>query len=256
MFSSRAAIIFAVLATLFAVGCHPRIFFGSGSPGFNIVNLDGVFFLGQWLAFLFALISLIVSVKVLRSGSTGMAVMVTTGYAACLLLFQIFTGIPHKANENAWRTGELGPGAFIRGMTKNSGANAKLVHLSGDEFGGKWTAADGSIYEFTTNTVKWEGGASSGFLSPDACRKGYSMEYIQREKKELQEHGLTWSAHAGAVHDATPDDAKIPTLEVACKGTHYLFIRATEDEVWRWTTDMDANDFKEPAGFVLKRAPG
>ena len=35
MFSPRAAIIFAVIGTLFAAGCNPRLFFGGGPVGLN-----------------------------------------------------------------------------------------------------------------------------------------------------------------------------------------------------------------------------
>lgn len=255
MFSSRAAIIFAVIGTLFAIGCHPRLFFGSGPVAGNIVNLDGVFFFGQWAALLFAFVSLIISVKVLRSGSPGAPAMVLAVYSGLLCLFLFFNGIPHKANQNEWRSDELGPAAFMRGMAKSSNTNAEPGEDSADSFAGPWQAADSTVYEFTTNTVRWIGASGDGYLSPDSCRRGYSMKYLQREKKELQDHGLTWSEHAGAVHDATPADAKIPIVEVTCKGEYYLFIRATADEVWRWTNDMDANDFKNPAGFVLKRMP-
>ncbi|MBC8086714.1 MAG: hypothetical protein H7Z40_05575 [Phycisphaerae bacterium] len=253
--SSRAAIVCVVLATVFAVACHPRIFFGSGDgPAGSIVNLDSVFFLGQWASVLFSVMALVLAALLLRSGNSSPATVVVLGGSLLLLILQIATGIPHPANRNEWSNRELGAVAFMRGVAKRAKTNAKPVLLTAASFAGQWQSHDGSVYVFAPDSVAWTG-SSNGAISRDTCGQDFLLEYMERERDVLLDYGLTWSPHAGAVHDTTATDARIPVLHAACAtGNRFVFIRATENEVWRWTNSMNANDFKGTT-FILRRVP-
>jgi hypothetical protein len=253
MTSARAALGCLVVAALLAIVCHPRVFFGTGAT-MSVVSFDDLFFAGQWAALMFALASLVLAATTIRAGAFGTTVLGVLGLSVVVIIFLAATGIPHPANSGAWRNGEVGVRAFTRGMAKKAKAQAKPIHLSADSFAGAWRAPDGTTYTFAADSLSWSRTNGDGEHSRRTCGTEFSIEYLQRERDVLQDHGLTWSAHAVEVYEATSVDAKIPVAFVSC-GTNdrFLFIRATAGEVWRWTNAMDANDLKD-GSFVLRKA--
>lgn len=249
MMTSRAAIVCIVAATLFAAVCHPRVVYGNGGGG-SIVSFDDLFYAGQWIAFVLAILALVVSITTIRSGNSSSVTIGTTVCALLLIAWNIAFGIPHRANQGAWPARELGIKAFLRGRNIEARLNAKPEKTTAQELAGSWRAHDGSIYSFSDTAITWTG-PDSGSYSSAVC-SAFELSYEIRDREALVDLGMVWSAHAGVVYNSTALNARIPVANVACGSERIVFTRATADEIWRWTNSMDANDFKD-SSFILRR---
>lgn len=253
MVNSRAALGCLIASVVLGIAFHPRVFFGNGS-GPVIFSLDGLFFGGQWVAFVLALAALGLSGAAwLGAGESRTVASAWLPLCALLTLtFLAVFGVPHQANSGDWRNGEVGAAAFVRGVARSRKANAKPIELSADAFRGEWRAADGVTFTFSPTGVRWTGSAGSGELALSACGPAFELRYLQRDREVLQDNGLTWSTHAIARYDSTAVDAQIPVAEVACgPADRILFIRASADEIWRWTNALDLDAIKNNT-FVLR----
>jgi hypothetical protein len=252
MLSFRTALICLVVALALAVACHPRVFFGNGSTAF--VSLDRVFLAGQWAALFLSLAAFLVSWLASR-GSAEQAraagEVALPAVSALLVVYLLFAGVPHPQNSSEWRNGEMGVAAWLRAAARQAKANAGPTIVGAETFAGSWSAPGGALYAFHPDKVSWTGGAGSGELSAAVCGADFSLRYVQKGREALQDLGLTWSTHAFDVHQATAQDAVIPVAEVACGSEHFVFIRASTDEVWRWSNSLDANDLKNDS-FILR----
>lgn len=252
MTASRVAVGCLAVSVLLSVVCHPRVFFGNGG-GSAVFSLDGLFFRGQWIAFILAVLALLLSgANWLNTGrvlaASALAVPVLS---SVLIVFLLCTGIPHPANEGSWRNRELGLAAFIRGQAKRAKANAKPELLTAAAFAGEWKSPVGTVFTFTDDRVTWKSDSSSGEYSQSVCGD-FSIRYVQKDKSILSDLGLIWSKHAVAMSDAAPADAKFAVAVVACnKLDRFVFIRASETEVWRWTNSLDATNITDES-FILR----
>lgn len=250
MLSSRTALGCLVLSIVLSVVCNPRVFFGTG--GSAVFSLDGIFFWGQWIAFALALLALCISATLwLNAGRVlSLPVLWIPAFSALMCAYLVVTGVPHPANSGEWSRGELGIAAFIRGQARRTKANAKPIVLTADAFHGTWRATDGVEYTFEPNNLRERSDLGvRNFASAD-CAEGFSIRYVQQGREILQDLGLTWSEHAIARYDSTALDAKIPVAEVTCVSRRYVFIRASHNEVWRLTNDLDLKGIQDKS-FIL-----
>ena len=170
-----------------------------------------------------------------------------------LLVYLLVTGVPHPANRGGWGSRELGLAAFIRGEAKRRAETAEPTFVSAEAFQGDWIAGDGTTYRFADNRVVWSGAGVAGEYSAARCGGSFRLEYVERGRDALQDLGFVWSAHAVARHDAAAADARIPVAQVDCgRADRLAFLRAADDEVWRWTNSLDANAIKDES-FILRR---
>lgn len=254
--TSRVALICIVLSVILAVVCNTRVFYGNGS-GSAVFSLDGLFFWGQWSAFVLAVIAMLLSwPHWIGAGHTfSVRALAVPVLSVVMVVYLTATGIPHRANQAAWPNGETGLDPFVRGMVRGAEIRNREnpVAITNAAFAGEWRATDGIVYTFEgTNLI---GRAASGgrtVTGSEDCGGMFSIRYVQRDRDVLQDLGFTWSVHANAIYDATPTDAKIPVAEVSCGSDRYVFIRATFNEVWRWTNSLDANAIKSDL-FLLTR---
>lgn len=254
--SYTGAIACLVVAALLAVISHPRVVYGDGNGvAMNIVSFDDVFFAAQWATVVFCLLSLAMYVVTARGATTMSAPWAVPVVASALLAYLIFAGIPHPANRAEWPTRELGIRAFVRGMAKRRAASPKLVKISANAFAGSWRAVDGTTYEFFPDSISLHSAAGPGEYSRATCGATFELVYVERSRDVLRDLGLPWSLHAIALHDSTPVNARIPVANMACGNDRFVFIRATEGEVWRWTNALDADAIKRDS-FVLRAAIG
>lgn len=249
---SRTALGCLIASVVLGGFSHPRVFFGDGG-GSAVFSLDDLFFNVQWAAFVFALIALGVSGAAwLNAGDARNSTNLwLPACSALMVAFLLTVGVPHPANKSEWRQRELGAAAFVRGMARSRKANAKPKKLTSETFSGEWRAIDGRTFTFTANSVTWRDASSSGEYNASTCQP-FELHYLERDREVLQDLGLTWSKHAGALYDSTAADAKIPVAELTCgRSDHTTFIRASKDEVWRWTNATDLETIKSD-GFVLR----
>lgn len=248
-----------VLSVLLAIVCNPRVFYGNGA-GSAAFSLDDFFFWGQWAAFGLALMAMLMS----WPGWIGAGRMITFSALWVPLLslfafaFLLVTGVPHRANSARWASGETGVAAFVRGMSLSAKAREQLnpVLTSSAAFAGQWIAADSIIYTFEDRNLSGRV-ASTGRAAWGSADCGgiFSIRYFQRDREVLQDFGLTWSPHANSVYDATPVNAKIPVAEVTCGSERVVFVRATFNEIWRWTSALTQDDIKSTS-YLMKRIEG
>jgi hypothetical protein len=254
MRTHTVAVVLVVAATLIAIVSHPRVVFGDGTA-MSIVSLDAPFFIAQWLALVLAVLALILSLLAIRSGTGAKSVLVAA-LATTLVAWLVITGVPHPANSGEWYKREVGIGAFMRGYAKRRAENTPPPALSADSFAGEWRAVDGTSYSFGPERVSWTGGLGAGEYSAAACTGEFRLAYVERTRDLMQDLGFTWSTHAIARFDSTALDARIPVAEVACgPSDRIVFIKASDDEVWRWTNSLELDALKSGA-FVLRRASG
>lgn len=250
MLNSRAALGCLILSIVLSVACNPRVFFGTG--GSAVFSLDGLFFWGQWIAFALALFALCISTMIWLNA--GRALTLPTLwipiFSALMCAYLLLTGVPHPANSGEWRNGELGIAAFMRGGARRAKANAKPIELTAESFRGTWRAPDGTEYTFEPHNLKTRNNSETRNFAGADCAEGFSIRYVQQGREILQDLGLTWSEHAIARYDSTALDAKIPVAEVTCVSQHFVFIRASSNEVWRWTNTLNVNDLKDKS-FIL-----
>lgn len=239
-----------VAAALVAAVCHPRVVYGNGGGG-SIVSFDDLFYAGQWIAFVLAILALLVSIATLRSGNSSTVTLGATVCALLLIAWNVAFGIPHRANQGAWPARELGIKAFLRGRQIEAKQNSKPEKSTAHEMAGSWRSHDGSIYSFSDSAITWTG-TNSGSYSSSVCA-AFELSYEIRDREALVDLGMVWSAHVGEVYDSTALNARIPVANVACGSERIVFTRATADEIWKWTNSMDANDFKDST-FILRRA--
>lgn len=253
---SRVALVCVVLSVVLAIVCSPRVFYGNGS-GSAVFSLDDFFFWGQWAAFVFAMAAMLMSWPAWIGDGRMISASALWVPLLSLLMsgYLLLTGVPHRANRARWATGEMGVAAFVRGMRQSGRERTKLhpVAITAAPFTGEWRAADSIVYAFEQNNVYGRNAAGTrSALGSTDCAGVFSVRYYQRDREILQDLGFTWSAHANAVYDATRADAMIPVAEVTCGTERLLFIRATPNELWRWTSAMTIDDFKD-AGFLMRR---
>lgn len=250
--NSRVAVGSLLVAVALSVICHPRVFFGNGG-GSAVFSLDGLFFRGQWIAFALALLALLISTaNWLNTGRTlGATTLAVPALSSLLVVFLLFTGVPHPANAGRWRNRELGLAAFMRGQAIRAKTNAKPVLLTAAAFAGSWKSTTGAVFTFADDRITWKSDSDSGEYSAAECGN-FSMRYVQKDRAILSDLGLGWSKHAGAMAEAAAIDATFAVVEVTCPRLYNLvFIRAAENEVWRWTNLLDANSITDDS-FILR----
>ena len=247
--SYRAALTSVVIAGLLSLLFHPRVFFGSGSGGF--VSFDDLFFAGQWSAAVVALLGLVCGVVAWKNGQPLSRVGVVFAIDVAIIVLLLVKGVPHKANRTEWRSGALGIAQFMRGAAKQRAENAPPAKSSADRFAGTWRDVDGATYAFGSDRITKRGSSQVDY-SGQGCGSSFSLEYFEQGRDALLDLGLTWSVHAGTVHDATAADARIHSARVTCGEDIVLFLRATPNEVWRLTSALSLEAIKGGA-FVLAR---
>ena len=249
MGSHRAAVACVVIAAVLAVLFQPRFIWGNGSG--SIVSFDDLFYAAQWAAVLFGVVGLVFWIASWKNGQVPSRAWIVLAVDIVVLVFLAMTGVPHKANRTEWRSGALGITHFMRGESRRRAANAPPTQVSADTFAGTWRAIDGSTYTFSANRIAVDGPSSMEYTAA-RCGSAFSLQYIERDREALQDLGLTWSEHAIAVYDSTEVDARIPVAQLTCGTEGIVFMRASPNEIWRWTSALELDAIKS-AAFVLQR---
>jgi hypothetical protein len=208
--------LYVLLAALVLAALTNRWVAASGSrPAFNIVSFDGLYFGAQWVAFGLTLGGL----ALLGSQwyeTAKFPALIPLGVA--LLGFFVATGIPQTTNSYQWKAGDVGLVRWTRAFDSGREASEVAPHLLGT-----WRS-DRATYAIERDQLTVASGGKTEILGK-RCPGGALIRFAYATADTLNYDPSIYKYHA--LLDGPP----IPSLEVACEGRLFTFLKLADGKV-------------------------
>jgi hypothetical protein len=210
--TSKTAL-YVLLAALALAALTNRWVAASGSrPGFNIVSFDEVYFGAQWIAFGLTLGGL--GLLALQWRETGQfPLLILLGVA--LLAFFVATGIPQTTNSYQWKSGDVGLKSWMSASDSAREAKEVMPHVVGT-----WKS-DRTTYAIAADSVSITSGGRTEVFGA-ACPGGALIKFAYATGDTLQQNPAAYKYYP------LLDGARVPSLEVACEGRLFTFLKVAD----------------------------
>ena len=208
--------LYVLLAALVLAALTNRWVAASGSrPGFNIVSFDGLYFGAQWIAFGLTLGGLALLGS--QWHETGkFPALILLGVA--LLGFFVATGIPQTMNSYQWMAGDVGFVRWMRALDSDRAASEVAPHLLGI-----WKS-ERTTYAIERDQLTVTSGGKTEVLSK-SCPGGALIKFAYATADTLHSNPAAYKYYD--LLDGPP----IPSLEVACEGRLFTFLKLADGKV-------------------------
>ena len=208
--------VYVLLAALVLAALTNRWVAASGSrPGFNIVSFDGLYFGAQWIAFGLTLGGLaLLASQWYQTGK--FPALILLGVA--LLGFFVATGIPQTTNSYQWKAGDVGLVRWMRALDTGREASEVAPHLLGT-----WKS-ERVTYAIERDQVTVTSGGKAEVLSK-SCPGGALIKFAYATADTLHHNPSAYK-----YYDLLKGPP-IPSLEVACEGRLFTFLRLADGKV-------------------------
>lgn len=222
--------LYILLAALVLALLTNRWMAGGARPAFNIVSFDEWYFNAQWIAFAMTLGGLLLLASDWHD-SGRFPPLVLLGVA--LLLFFVATGIPQTQNAYEWKAGDVGFVRWMRVLHQRNEADEVAPHLLGT-----WKSGTRS-YLISRDSLTVASQDKTDVLNAASCPSGIDFKFAYATDQTLHFNPAAYRYYA--LLEGPP----LPSLEVACSGRLYTFIRLADGTVLAFRGLHEANPLIE-----------